>query len=137
MGFDFDQEKRAAVDRQRGISVHVTDRGDDTYPLMTFRYESPHLSFKFAAVIRSERRTYFWKGVAHERNLPVEIDVLEPSVKAGLREGAGAPTSPEECEQLKNILKEAMTAYGIPRYLDNSPIFPEFEVKFVEKVPAA
>lgn len=137
MGFDFDQQKRVAVDRQRQISLYVTDRRDDTYPLLTFRYESPHLSFKFAAVIRSERRTYFSKGAAHERSLPVEIYILEPSVKCGLGRVTGALKSSEEYERLKNILKEAMIAYGIPRYLDNSPIFPEFEVRFVEKAPPA
>ncbi len=133
MDFVFDQEKRVAIDPQRGISVHVTDLRDDTYPILAFQYESTQLSFKFYAVIRSERRTYSWNGKTHDRALPVEIDILEPSVKSGLSRVTGAPNSSEEYEGLKNILKKAMTAYGVPRHLDNSPIFPEFEVRFVEK----
>jgi hypothetical protein len=136
MSFDYYDWPRVVIDRQRKISIRDTNKGDDAYPYFQFLYESPKLSFKFGGYYRSDRCTFILRGKPKTEMLPVGFDIVEPSMKRGL-EAARAELSPEEYKNLKEILREGMAAYGMPRYSDHSPILSEFIVNFVAEAPAA
>jgi len=137
MPFIWDATTRTAVDDDNGISIHGSRSyrepqlwgKDHAY---AFQYESPPLSFWFYATFRDEKRPWLKHGQPAESLFNVGAEIVEPWLKASLRDAKGAPTSLEEYEKLKEVLKAGMAVCCAPRYLDGSSILThDVEITFV------
>ena len=142
MTFIHDRKTEGVVDPVHGVSLHLAHRWEEPvgrFPNFEYIccYEGPIASFKFRLIVHQEQRRYVAKGAHVDENLDVEAQLIEPSIQQGLAEAGTRSLSSAEYEKIKHEISIGVTSWWTPRYLDGTPIIPDFKVQFLTKSPMA